>query len=239
MQIAIVLYQGMTALDAVGPYEVFRFLPDAEIRFVSNIPQPVITDSGVLVMGATHSYDETPSPDIVLVPGSSADTTTAMADGELISWLRRVHKTSKLTLSVCSGAMVLGSAGILAGHPATTHWIAQKALTNFGAESRRDERIVRSGKIITGAGVSAGIDLALSVVQELYGQERAEVIQLLIEYDPHPPVDAGHPSKASKSVYKIAKSEMLEAAKNPRNIISVPKIIWRTALNKLRKKAGV
>ena len=236
MQIAIVLYHGMTALDAVGPYEDFRFIPDAELRFVSNIPQPIVTDSGVLVLGATHSYNETPSPDIVLVPGSTADTTTAMADGVLISWLRDVHKTSTLTLSVCSGAMVLGAAGILEGHPATTHWIAQKALKNFGADSRRDERIVKSGKIITGAGVSAGIDLALSVVKELYDQERAEVIQLLIEYDPQPPVDSGHPTKATKRVYEIANSELLKAAKNPRNAISVPQIIWRTALWKLRIK---
>lgn len=239
MQIAIVLYQGMTALDAIGPYEVLRFIPGAEIRFVSDSPQPIMTDSGVLVMGSTHSYDETPSPDIVLVPGSSADTTSAMADGELIVWLKKVHETSKLTLSVCSGSLVLGAAGILEGHPATTHWIAQKILNSFGAKSRRNERIVKSGKLITGAGVSAGIDLALFVVKELYGQERAEIIQLLIEYDPHPPVDAGHPTKASKKVYKIAKAEMLQAAKNPRNVISVPKILWRTALNKLRKKSGV
>ncbi len=236
MQIAIILYPGMTALDAVGPYEVFRFIPDAEIRFVSNTPQPIITDSGVLVMGSTHSYDETPNPDIVLVPGSSADTTTAMADRKLTEWLKKAHETSKLTLSVCSGALVLGAAGILEGHPATTHWIAQKSLYSFGAEPRRDERVVKSGKIITGAGVSAGIDLALSVVKELYGQERAEIIQLLIEYDPRPPVDAGHPAKASASVYKIAKEEMLQAAKNPRNIISVPKILWHNVLKKFRKK---
>lgn len=234
MQIAIVLYRGMTALDAIGPYEVFRFIPDVEIRFVSSVPQPIVTDSGVLVIGATHAYAETLNPDIVLVPGSTADTTTAMADGELISWLKRVHETSTLTLSVCSGALVLGAAGILDGHPATTHWIAQKALKNFGAESRRDKRIVKSGKIVTGAGVSAGIDLALSVVGELYGQERAEVIQLLIEYDPQPPFNAGHPAKASNAVYKIAETEMLRAVKNPGNIVSIPKILWRIVLNKVR-----
>lgn len=188
------------------------------------------------MLGATHSYDETPSPDIVLVPGSTADTTTAMADAELLSWLREVHETSTLTLSVCSGALVLGAAGLLEGHPATTHWKAQKVLKTFGAESRRNERIVKSGKIFTGAGVSAGIDLALSVVKELYGQERAEVIQLLIEYDPQPPVDSGHPSKSTKEVQKIANSEMLTATKNPRNVISVPKILWRAALQRLRKR---
>ncbi|WP_087016251.1 DJ-1/PfpI family protein [Thaumasiovibrio subtropicus] len=236
MQIAIVLYPGMTALDAIGPYEVFHFLPDAEIRFVSDSPQPIITDSRVLVLGATHSYDETPEPDIVLVPGSSADTTTAMADGELLSWLNQVHQTSQLTLSVCSGALILGAAGILDGHAATTHWIAQKALPTFGAKSQKDQRIVRSGKIITGAGVSAGIDLAFSVVEELYGRQRAEVIQLLIEYDPQPPIDSGHPSKASHEVYRIAKTEMINATKNTKNLISIPKILWRNVLMRLRKR---
>ena len=239
MQIAIVLYQGMTALDAIGPYEVLRSMPDAEIRFVSNKPQPITADSGVLILGATHAYSETPTPDIVLVPGSSADTTTAMADKELTNWLKQVHKTTQLTLSVCSGALVLAAAGILDGHPATTHWLAQGALKAFGSESRKNERIVKSGKIMTAAGVSAGIDLALAVVKELYGQERAEIIQLLIEYDPMPPVDSGHPSKASKEVYSTAKKEMLHEAKNPRNAIFVPLILWRTAVNKARGKFAV
>ncbi len=236
MQIAIVVYQGMTALDAIGPYEVLRFIEGAEIRFVSAKPQPITTDSGVLVIGSTHSFAETPTPDIVLVPGSSADTTTAMADKKLTHWLKQVHETTRLTLSVCSGALVLGAAGILNGHPATTHWVAQGALKAFGSQARKNERIVKSGKIITSAGVSAGIDLALEVIKDLYGQERAEVIQLLIEYDPMPPVDSGHPSKASKEVYQAAKAEMLQRSKNPRNAISVPVVLWRTAIRKVRKR---
>ncbi|MEM7535702.1 MAG: DJ-1/PfpI family protein [Chloroflexota bacterium] len=234
MQIAIVLYQGMTALDAIGPYEVLRLIPDAEVRFVSHEPGPITVDSGVLVLGATHSYDETPAPDLILVPGSSADTTTMMADGKVLAWLRQAHETSQMTLSVCSGSLILAAAGILKGHPATTHWLAQRGLAAFGAEAKRDERIVRSGKIMTAAGVSAGIDLALSVVEELYGRERAEIIQLLIEYDPQPPVDAGHPSKASKVVYDVAKKEMLASAKNPRDVISVPIILWRAAIDQVR-----
>ena len=236
MQIAIVLYQGLTALDAIGPYEVLRSMPDAEVRFVSNKPQAITADSGVLVLGATHSYEETPKPDIVLVPGSSADTTTAMADKQLITWLKQVHQTTQLTLSVCSGALILASAGILEGHPATTHWAAQSALKAFGSEPRKNERIVKSGKIVTAAGVSAGIDLALEIVKNLHGKEQAEVSQLLIEYDPMPPVDAGHPSKASASVYKKAKAQTLRDAKNILNVISVPQILWRTAINKARKK---
>ena len=236
MQIAIVLYQGMTALDAIGPYEVLRFIPDAEIRFISSKPQPIVTDSGVLVLGATHSFDETPNPDIVLVPGSSSDTTTAMADSQLINWLKSVHQNTKYTLSVCSGSLVLAAAGILDGQPATSHWIGQKALGKFGAIPKRKERIVKSGKIMTSAGVSAGIDLALTVVKEIYGKEQAEIIQLLIEYDPMPPVDSGHPSKASKTVYKKAKEIMLNEAKNKKNIISVPKILWNATISNIRKK---
>ncbi|MCU7905168.1 MAG: DJ-1/PfpI family protein [Candidatus Thiodiazotropha sp. (ex Epidulcina cf. delphinae)] len=239
VQIAIVVYQGMTALDAVGPYEVFRFVPDVEIRFVGHKPGPVVTDSGVLVLGATHSLSETPGPDIVLVPGSSADTTTAMADGKLLNWLQAVNETSRLTLSVCSGALILAAAGLLEGHPATTHWVAQKGLKRFGVEPRKNDRIVKSGKLITAAGVSAGIDLALSVVEDLYGRDRAEITQLLIEYDPMPPVDSGHPSKASEAVYKAARAEMLAEAKNPRNVVSVPVILWRRALQQVRRKIGV
>ncbi len=238
MQIAILLYPGVTALDAIGPYEVLRLIPGSELRFISREPGPIVADSGVLVLGATHSYEETPSPDIILVPGSEVNTATAMADPELLKWLNRAHQTSRLTLSVCSGALILAAAGILKGHPATTHWIAQSALPKFGAEPQPDKRIVKSGKIITAAGVSAGIDLALLVVGEICGRERAEIIQLLIEYDPQPPFQSGHPTKASKAVFAAASSEMQERSRNSRNVLSVPTIFWRNAINKLRNRFG-
>ena len=215
MQIAIVLYPGVTALDAVGPYEVLRMIPESEIRFVSHQPGPITTDSRVLELGATHSYADTPSPDIVLVPGSAANTSTAMADAALIQWLQRVNLNSQWVTSVCSGALVLAAAGILKGHPATTHWAAQDLLKSFGATAQRDQRIVRSGKIVTAAGVSAGIDLGLWLVGEICGSERAEVVQLLIEYDPQPPFNAGHPDKASKKVFEIAQREMFSRSQNP------------------------
>lgn len=236
MQIAIVVYPGMTALDAIGPYEVLRAMPDAEIRFVSDEIGPIVTDSGVLVIGATHTYEETPAPNIMLVPGSTADTTTAMANIKLITWLQQAHKTSTLTLSVCSGSLVLAAAGLLDGHPATSHWLAQPLLKQFGATPKKQERIVESGKIITAAGVSAGIDLALFIAQRLHGKELAEKIQLLIEYDPMPPVNSGHPSKATKAVYEIARKEMLLAAQNRRNAISIPLILWRSTLKKVRRR---
>lgn len=237
MQIAIVLYPGITALDALGPYEVFHLMPDAEVRFVGAEPGPVVADSGVLYLGVTHSYDETPAPDLVLVPGSSVATATAMADKELTGWLRRVHETTAWTTSVCSGALILAAAGILDGVPATTHWLVQPALGALGAEPQPDQRIVRSGRIATAAGVSAGIDLALWLAGEICGRERAEIIQLTIEYDPRPPFDSGHPSKADERVRRKASAELLRAGANPREAIAIPQVLWRRAIGAFRAHA--
>jgi transcriptional regulator GlxA family with amidase domain len=238
MQIAIVLYPGLTALDAVGPYEVLRLLPDAEVRFVGAAPGPVVADSGVLFLGVTHSYAETPRPDIVLVPGSGPRTATTMADKQLTDWLRRVHETTRWTTSVCTGAMILAAAGILDGLPATTHWAVQPGLAGMGAKPRRGERIVHAGKVVTAAGVSAGIDLGLWLAGEVAGRERAETIQLYIEYDPQPPFDAGHPSKASKAVLDNASALGRGIALNPSELRAVPVIAWRRALDKFRGKRG-
>lgn len=234
MQLAIVLYNGMTTLDAIGPYEILRFLPDVDLRFVSHEPGPIMTDSNILALGATHSFADTPRPDMILLPGSLADTATAMADDELIAWIKKVHPTTTWTLSVCSGALILAAAGVLDGHPATTHWAAQSALRPFGATPMREERIVRSGKIVTAAGVSAGLDLALWLYGEIEGREAAEVIQLSIEYDPQPPYDSGHPGKASKAVIRKAKREMILQARNARDIVSIPKIAWNRIVDKFR-----
>ena len=234
-QIAIVLYPGLTALDALGPYEVLKMLPGADLRFVAREPGPITADSGILTIGATHSFDETPAPFLILVPGSQADTATAMADGPLHAWLRKAHETSTWTTSVCSGALILAAAGLLEGRPATTHWWAQSSLERFGAIPMPNKRIVRSGKIWTAAGVSAGLDLALSLFGEIAGQEAAEVAQLMLEYDPLPPFNAGHPSKASDHVREKAAAELARLARNPRDIISVPKIVWRRAIDRSRK----
>ena len=234
-QIAIVLYPGLTALDALGPYEVLKMLPGADLRFVAREPGPITADSGILTIGATHSFDETPAPFLILVPGSQADTATAMADGPLHAWLRKAHETSTWTTSVCSGALILAAAGLLEGRPATTHWWAQSSLERFGAIPMPNKRIVRSGKIWTAAGVSAGLDLALSLFGEIAGQEAAEVAQLMLEYDPLPPFNAGHPSKASDHVREKAAAELARLARNPRDFISVPKIVWRRAIDRSRK----
>jgi transcriptional regulator GlxA family with amidase domain len=239
MQIAIVLYPGLTALDAIGPYEVLRLLPGAEVRFVGATPEPVVADSGVLFLGVTHTYAETPNPDIVLVPGSGPRTATMMADQRLTDWIRRVHETTMWTTSVCTGAMILAAAGILNGQPATTHWLAQPALAAMGAKPRRRERIVRAGKVVTAAGVSAGLDLGLWLVGEIAGREQAETIQLYIEYDPHPPFDAGHPSKASKTVVHNARTLGRKAAANPSEVRAIATIAWRRALDRFRQRRGL
>ena len=239
MLVAIVLYPGFTALDAVGPYEVLRMMPDTTVRFVSHQAGPVPADSGIFVLGATHTYSEVPKPDIVLVPGSTADTLTAMADGVLLQWLQEVHKTTTLTLSVCSGSAVLAAAGLLKGLQATTHWVAHPLLEQFGAIPQKQQRIVESGKCITAAGVSAGIDLGLMVAMKLHGKAVAEKIQLLIEYDPMPPTDAGHPTKAPEDVMRIARKEMLIAAQNKLNAVSIPKILWRKVIDKVRRSYPV
>lgn len=233
MQIAIVVYPGFTALDAIGPYEVFNFLPDRELRFVWKAVGPIVTDSGALVIGATHTFEETPAPDIVLIPGSSADTMTAAADPALRAWLQQVFPGTRYTTSVCSGAVILASAGLLTGQPATTHWAAMPILRGLGALPQPEARVVQAGKVFTAAGVSAGIDLALALIKEIHGQAEAEVAQLLIEYDPQPPCDAGHMSKAGREIRRTARSRMAYAAANPRDLLSLPAVFGRRFAERL------
>ncbi|WP_433678935.1 DJ-1/PfpI family protein [Nocardia sp. CA-119907] len=245
MQIAIVVYPGMTALDVIGPYEVLRLLPGARLRFVWHEPGPITTDSGVLMLGATHSFDETPSPDIVLIGGSGPATATTAADERLLAWLRQVHETSTWTTSVCTGSVVLAAAGILKDKPATSHWAGLSALKALGAQPRGAERIVRDGKIVTAAGVSAGIDLGLWLAGEIAGKEAAEAIQLMIEYDPQPPFDSGHMSKASSAARRKVTAmvgregaDLLTA--DPRAVVreasAIAKLSWTTAIDRARAR---
>lgn len=233
-QVAILLYPGVTALDAVGPWEVLSRIPGAEVRFVGKEVGPVVAEGGALLLGITHAIAESPSPDVVLVPGGST-TPGQMVDDEVLDWLRKVHQTTKWTASVCTGALILGAAGILKGQSATTHWYKLGALRIMGAKPMPGERVVRSGKIVTAAGVSAGIDLALWLAGEIAGRERAEAIQLVIEYDPHPPFNAGHMSKASPEVQKLANRTMDESIPPDQSRL-VPKIAWRRFIDLIRTR---
>jgi len=201
MQIAILAFDGMTALDAVGPAQVLAFLPGALLRWASPEPGPKRTDAGMSIV-ATHPLAEVAAADIVLVPGG-LDMRPVMADARVLDWLRAAHATTRWTTSVCTGALVLGAAGLLEGRRATTHWAVLERLAKFGA-TPVSERVVVDGKIITAAGVSAGIDMALRLAARLAGDTVAQGIQLGIEYDPQPPF-AGSPSTAPPAVLEAAR----------------------------------
>lgn len=194
MQIAILIFERLTALDAVGPHEVLSRLPDAEVRFVATEPGPKRTDTGALALTADASLDEVPDPDIVLVPGGAGNR-PLLEDEAVLGWLREAHESTAWTTSVCTGSLVLGAAGILEGKRATSHWAFIEVLRAFGAEPV-NERFVEDGKVLTAAGVSAGIDMALHLAARIAGEETAQTIQLAIEYDPAPPFDTGSPAKA-------------------------------------------
>ena len=194
LQLAILVFDGLTALDAVGPYEVLSRVPDVDLRFVAAEPGMKRSDNGKLALLADHALTDTPRPDIVLVPGGHGEL-RVREDEPTLDWLRTAHETTRFTTSVCTGSLVLAKAGLLDGLPATTHWTGMEELARLGAVPV-DERVVRAGKIITAAGVSSGIDMALTLAAELAGEDVAHAVQLSIEYDPQPPFDAGSPSKA-------------------------------------------
>ncbi|GAA0408557.1 DJ-1/PfpI family protein [Microbispora corallina] len=196
MRIVMPLFDRFTALDVVGPYEVLRFLPDAEIVFAAATPGPVRDGAGRLTLTAEAAFAEIASGDLLLVPGGPG-TRGLVHDDALLGWIRRLHGTTTWTTSVCTGSLLLAAAGLLDGLPATTHWNAADLLESFGA-SYTPERVVFQGKIVTAAGVSSGIDMALSLVELLTDRTTAEAVQLAIEYDPRPPFDAGSPDKAPR-----------------------------------------
>jgi putative intracellular protease/amidase len=234
-QIAIVIYPGFTALDMIGPYEVLRNLPNAEVRFVWHQAGPITADSGVLVIGATHSLAQTPSPDVILVPGG-ASTPVHARDEALLDWVRRAHRHASWTTSVCSGSVILAAAGLLEGKRATSHWLAIPLLKGFGAIPVTDERVVHQDNIVTSAGVSAGLDLALWLAGEIGGAGRAKAIQLAIEYDPQPPFDSGHMSKASATTKAAATALLSKDSAKPANLSAAAKLAWGQALDAVRSR---
>jgi len=202
--VAILVYDRLTALDAIGPYEVLSRLPGASVTFVAAEPGPVHTDNGMLTLLAERSIADVPRPDIVLVPGGPREV-SARAGDPALEWLRTAHESTAWTTSVCTGSLILASAGLLAGKRATSHWLALEQLRELGAEPV-SERVVFDGKIVTSAGVSAGIDMALSLVARIAGELVAKAIQLGIEYDPQPPFDAGSPRTAPAAVVELLRN---------------------------------
>jgi putative intracellular protease/amidase len=201
MNIALLLYDRVTALDAIGPYEVLSRLPGSTVEFVATERGPIRTDNGMLALTADRSIDDVKEPEIVLVPGGPGEV-AARAGGAALEWLRAVHENTTWTTSVCTGSLILAAAGLLEGKRATSHWLALEELGRLGAVPV-SERVVFDGKIATAAGVSAGIDMALTLAAKLAGDEVAQAIQLGIEYDPQPPFDAGSPAKAPAAIVEL------------------------------------
>ncbi len=195
MRIVIPIFDRFTALDAVGPYEVLSRLPGAEVTFVAATPGPKRTDTGALAITADAALDDVDSADVVTVPGGPG-TRELMTDPKLIGWIQRIHPTTQWTTSVCTGSLLLGGAGLLDGLKATTHWTCVDLLNSTGA-TYVEERVVIEGKIVTAAGVSAGIDMALTLAARIAGDDVAQKIQLGIEYDPQPPFAMLRPTRAS------------------------------------------
>ncbi|MCF4135798.1 DJ-1/PfpI family protein [Streptomyces sp. Tue 6430] len=189
-----VLVDRFTALDAVGPYETLGRLPDARTVFVAERTGPVRNETGDLALTADRTLAEVTRPDIVVVPGGPGQT-PQMDNPLLLDWLRTADATSTWTTSVCTGSLLLAAAGLLEGRRATSHWLALEQLRRYGAEPT-GERVVTDGKYVTAAGVSAGIDMGLTLLGRIAGDEHAQAVQLLTEYDPQPPYDAGSPHKA-------------------------------------------
>jgi putative intracellular protease/amidase len=212
MQVAIPLFPRFTALDAVGPYEVLQRVPSIDVVFVGQQRGEVRTENGMLGVTCDATFDEVGAPDVVVVPGGIG-TRVLINDEVIRAWLQSVHPRTKFTTSVCTGALLLAGAGLLDGLTATTHWRAKELLNELGARYV-PERVVEHlpERIITAAGVSSGIDMALRLVELLVDREAAQATQLLIEYDPQPPFDSGALAKADAAT-KSRAAEFLQSRK--------------------------
>jgi putative intracellular protease/amidase len=204
MKVAIALFPRNTALDAVGPYEVLQRVPSIDVVFVGHRRGEVRTENGMLGLICDASFDELTRPDVLLVPGG-VGTRTLMRDEPMLDWVREAHQHTLFTTSVCTGSLILGAAGLLDGLTATTHWAAADILGSMGAVYT-PQRVVEHlpQRIITAAGVSSGIDMALRLVELLVDRQAAEASQLMIEYDPEPPFDSGDLGKASEATRLLA-----------------------------------
>jgi putative intracellular protease/amidase len=210
MNIAIPIFDELTALDAVGPYEVLSRLPGATVHFIAAEPGPQRTENKMLALTADLAYHELPEPEVIVFPGGYG-TRALMSDEATLAWLRHAHAGSQWTTSVCTGSLVLAAAGILEGLEATTHWLALEYLREYGA-TPVERRVVEQGKVITAAGVSSGIDMALTLAAHIAGEALAQAIQLGIEYDPQPPFDSGSTAKAAPEIVELVRSRASQLA---------------------------
>lgn len=212
MNVIIYVYNGMTMLDAIGPYEVLRNVKGVNIKFVAKAKGEITADSQVVHLNVKHSIDEISKADILLIPGSTIAFVREMKDKKVLNWIQKIHQTTQRTVTVCTGSLILAATGILKGKKATSHWKPIEMLKDFGAIPTH-ERFVEQGKIITAAGVSAGIDMAIYLVNQLNGEKLAKAAQLAIEYDPNPMFDSGNAQTAEPEIIELAEKQMTKDAK--------------------------
>lgn len=213
MRVAFLFYEGMTALDVIGPHEILCRLPGAKVFRVSRHPGDVRTDSAGLILNAEYGLADVQQADVLVIPGAGSATSLRNYP-DILDWIRSVHKATKWTTSVCTGSLILGAAGILSGLKATSHWAALDRLRIWGAEPV-SERVVEAGKVVTAAGVSAGIDMALLLMAKIAGPQVAQALQLGIEYDPAPPYDVGSPKKAPPAILEALRTRMMASFESP------------------------
>jgi cyclohexyl-isocyanide hydratase len=197
IEIGLLVFPNVQQLDLTGPYEVFATWPEARVRLVWKSREPVLSSTGISLL-PTATFEDCPQLDVVCIPGG-VGINPLLADETVLAFVRRQAATARFVTSVCTGALVLGAAGLLRGKRATTHWASHDLLAAFGAVPAQG-RVVRDGNLMTGGGVTAGIDFALALVAELAGVEAAQAIQLQLEYAPEPPFDSGSPETAPREI---------------------------------------
>lgn len=229
MKVVIYIYNGLTMLDAIGPYEVLRNIEGAEIYFVAEKKGEIKADSNFVHINAKYDIDDIKDADVLLIPGSTITFIREMKNKRVLKWIKMIDKTTKWTTSVCSGSLILASTGVLKGKEATSHWKPIKLLKEFEVIPKR-ERIVEQGKYITAAGVSAGIDMALYLADRIVGELETKAIQLVIEYDPNPKYESGNFTNADKEVIKMAEIKLEKEAKKEVGLLDLIKS-GRTIMN--------
>ncbi|MPV86727.1 DJ-1/PfpI family protein [Ostreibacterium oceani] len=222
MDIVIYIYNGLTALDAIGPYEVLSRLPNASVKFVAKEKGVIVSDTHFLKLVAEYDITEIDKADILLIPGSVVGFIREAKDTNLLSWINKIDKTTTWTTSVCSGSIILAAAGLLKNKKATSHWGVIHLLKEYGSIPT-SERYIQEGKIITAQGVSAGIDMSLYLVSQIIGDEKAKAYQLFIEYDPKPPFNSGNINKADNPTIELAKKILSKEAKKDLTIWDIVK----------------
>ena len=235
MNIIIYIYNGMTMLDAIGPYEILRNVKGLNIKFVSKEKGEITADSHLVHINSKYGIDEISEADVLLIPGSTIAFVREMKDKKVLNWIKKIDSTTQRTVTVCTGSIILAATGVLKGKKATSHWKPINLLSEFGAKPTR-ERIVEEGKYLTAAGVSAGIDMAIYLVSQLKGEKDAKAAQLSIEYDPKPMFSSGNYLTAEKDIIELSENIIEGDAKKDFSLWEMLKNA-RTLL-KLKNKAS-